>query len=219
MDGEQFDRLTQAWSERRSRRGALALLVGAVGLTRSVGAAAAPRRICNRRTCPGCCRRGRCRTGRRNGTCGRNGATCRRCQCCPTQPFGGLCKIDCCADAECAGGRVCRNRRCVNGSLVVGEVCDPNRPFACESGVCGCLPNDSRCDCRENPCLGTGGDCTQRGTQGCCDGACSGTGDPSAPALCHQCPPIWKACPAGCTPDEPCAECCMNWCWSDGTCF
>ena len=80
-----------------------------------------------------------------------------------------------CGRRCCPAGRRCLNvgsgRACVAVPIAVGAQCDPGKPGACASGVCGC--NTAGCSCRDEQCLPPGGDCTIGGNVRCCDGQCS----------------------------------------------
>ena len=57
-----------------------------------------------------------------------------------------------CGDACCKPGQVCQGgNTCVNGALEPGDLCNPDQPFACQTGNCQCISNAeiTQCTCRK----------------------------------------------------------------------
>ncbi len=101
--------------------------------------------------------------------------------CCP--PGGGTpdpktCPPDAplaCGAACCKPGQLCLGEtECINGDLEPGDFCEPESPFACQTGNCQCISDGiiTQCTCRQAACFGNGVPCTN--TVQCCAGGCEG---------------------------------------------
>ena len=117
---------------------------------------------------------------------------------CGPNGCGGSC-------GDCSGGMCQVNNQCANGSLAVGEQCDPALPRACGSGVCGCV--GQACTCRNgDECLATGNHrCSEQAE--CCTGPCAGgalTGKMCRKADCGD--------PQSAAPCQVDADCCAGLC-------
>jgi hypothetical protein len=78
----------------------------------------------------------------------------------------------CLCDPPCTMGAVCQAGQCVNGTLAIGATCDQTLPRACGSGVCGCI--GQTCTCRNPACSGVFDPCATDAD--CCTGYCYDTG-------------------------------------------
>jgi hypothetical protein len=169
MESSKFDALTRS-CETNTRRSVLRLLAGT-----SVGAMVLGRFGIDD-AAAGCVKPGnKCKSknGKKLKCCG--GAKCK----------GGKCKCTnggpACGKACCAPGQICEDAAsstCVNGSLIPGDQCDPDKPLACQSGKCECftLGDLTNCTCRQEGCFGQGVECGN--TSQCCQGFCSEFEDP-----------------------------------------
>src|SRR5687768_15838555 len=121
MDADRFDALSRSLTDARSRRTALASLLGGtlglVGLTKTAA----------KKTCPPCKKRkkGKCKKKKPDGSaCA--GGTCQRGVCQPTPGPGDPCPgqtlcdgvcistDECCTRADCPAGSLCCNGACSN---------------------------------------------------------------------------------------------------------
>jgi hypothetical protein len=166
MDAEQFDTLARSLTDSRSRRRALAAVLG--GALGAAGLAESDAR--NKKKCPPCKKRqkGKCRGNQPDGTLCKGG----RCQ-------GGRC----CVPTTCADrGKDCGNLADGCGSILnCGDTCPP--PQTCGGGgtpnLCGCVPTNGACD------LNTPAACCD---QACClNGIAGAVCAPGVPSCC--CPP------------------------------
>jgi hypothetical protein len=131
-----------------------AAVVGRLGLEDAAAKCVAPGKKCKRKN------------GKKKKCCG--GATCqgKKCRC----PGGAKA----CGKSCCQPGQVCLGDTCVNGALEPGDLCDPDAPFACETGNCQCISGMgiTQCTCRQEACFGHGVPCEN--TSQCCTGGCEG---------------------------------------------
>ncbi len=162
MDSSRFDDVVRAWGcgTRRSMLRLVAgtatgaLVLGQLGIDDASAGCVAPGKKC------------KSKNGDKKKCCG--GAKCqgKKCKC----PEGAIA----CGKNCCKPGQICQGDTCVNGTLEPGDHCDPDEPFACETGNCQCIPfeDDQICTCRQETCFGFGVPCEN--TVQCCTGGCEG---------------------------------------------
>jgi hypothetical protein len=192
MNPEQFDTIARVY-QRGSRRQVLRLVGGtALGATvlslvgrdeasakcRSLGATCGKKKGKGkgkkRKCCSGAtCQAGTCQCPSGTEPCGNS--------CCPSgggTPDPKPCPPDAplaCGAACCKPGQLCLGEaECINGDLEPGDHCNPDEPFACQTGNCQCISDGiiTQCTCRQETCFGYGVPCTN--TVQCCTGGCEG---------------------------------------------
>jgi hypothetical protein len=175
VDQSRFDEVVRGWNA-GTRRGLLrlvggttfgALLLGQFGADDAAAKCVSPGKKCKGKD------------GKKEKCCGSAKCQGGKCRCKTGGPA--------CGKACCAPGQVCQlsNPKTCVGPLAVGEVCNPDEPLGCKSGVCGCtfvLDVGTVCTCREAQCFAANAQ-TCLDTSECCDGHCSEAIDP------HQCVP------------------------------
>jgi hypothetical protein len=162
MESSRFDDVVRSWGcgTRRSMlrlvagTAAGALVLGQLGIDDAAAKCVAPGKKC------------KSKNGKKKKCCG--GAKCqgKRCKC-PGEAIA-------CGKNCCKPGQICQGDTCVNGSLEPGDLCDPDAPFACETGNCQCISDGiiTQCTCRQEACFGFGVPCEN--TSECCTGGCEG---------------------------------------------
>lgn len=175
-----IEEMVQTW-EGGTRRGVLRLLAGTAAGAVLLGRLGIDDAAAKKCVAPG--KKCKSRTGKKK-CCG--GARCqgKRCTCTGnTIPCGkGCCTPDevcpgdtiACGKNCCKPGQVCQGDTCVNGTLEPGDLCNPDAPFACQTGNCQCISNAeiTQCTCRQAVCFGFGVPCEN--TVQCCSGGCEG---------------------------------------------
>jgi hypothetical protein len=148
-----IEEMVQTWGCGTLLRGAV--LLGRLGVDDAAAKkCVAPGKKCKRKK------------GKKKACCG--GATCQGKRCtCPGNAVA-------CGKNCCKPGQVCQGGSCVNGALAPGALCDPDAPFACQTGNCQCISNSeiTQCTCRQEACFGFGVPC-EKSVQ-CCAGGCDG---------------------------------------------
>ena len=184
MDAEQFDTLARSLTEGRSRRGALAAVVGGVLGVAGLAEAGAKKK----KPCPPCKKRkqGKCKKKLPDGTacpggiC--QGGRCASPTCSDGAKNGSETDVDCGGDCpRCLNGRTCSSRDDCVGAL-------------CKDGTCQVCLGNPECGTDDNGACG----CQQPATGG--SRVCTGTAVPPTVMSCAACPPGGTICVAGTVP-------------------
>ncbi len=178
MDPTRFDAMARLLA-RGTRRSVLQVLAGTTLGAALLGHAESEDAFARKKKCvkPG----KKCKKKGKNLKCCGT-ATCSGKRCVDNapqpQPEPAGCPADSpltCGEACCKPGQVCQGgNTCVNGALEPGDLCNPDQPFACQTGNCQCISNAeiTQCTCRQEACFGFGVPCTN--TVQCCTGGCEG---------------------------------------------
>lgn len=89
----------------------------------------------------------------------------KRCRC---VGGGTPCGKTCCTAPEVCAPTAAGGVTCIVPDVLPGEICDPDIPQACTTGVCGCGPGG--CTCRVETCAAAGESCNTN--TDCCDDLC-----------------------------------------------